>query len=53
MTNNEKRISDLFRELVPMSGKADSLAGEIIRATSKIGYRRYNDGDKIGVEYGN
>lgn len=53
MSNNEKRIDDLFRELVPMSGKADSLAGEIIRAISRIGYRRYNDGDKIGVEYGN
>lgn len=53
MTNNETRINELFKELVPGSGKADSLAGEIIRATSRIGYRRYNDGDKIGVDYGN
>lgn len=53
MTNNETRISELFKELVPGSGKADSLAGEIIRAMSRIGYRRYNDGDKIGVDYGN
>lgn len=53
MTTNETRISELFKELVPASGKADTLAGEIIRATSRIGYRRYNDGDKIGVDYGN
>lgn len=53
MTTNETRIDELFKELVPGSGKADSLAGEIIRATSRIGYRRYNDGDKIGVDYGN
>lgn len=52
MTPNEERISALFKELVPVSGKAESLAGEIIRATSRIGYRSYNDGDKIGVGYG-
>lgn len=52
MTEAETRISELFKELVPGSGKADSLAGEIIRATSRIGYRRYNDGDMIGVGYG-
>lgn len=53
MTNNEIRISNLFREMVPMNGKADSLAGEIVRAVNRIGYRRHNDGDKIGVGYGN
>lgn len=52
MTEAETRISELFKELVPGNGKADSLAGEIIRATSRIGYRRYNDGDKIGIGYG-
>lgn len=52
MTPNEERISALFKELVPGCGKADSLAGEILRATSRIGYRRYNDGDKIGIGYG-
>ena len=29
------------------------MAGEIVRATSRIGYRWYNDGDCIGVDYGN
>jgi hypothetical protein len=52
MTDTEKKISALFEELVPASGKADTVAGEIIRAVSRIGYRNYNDGDHIGVGYG-
>lgn len=28
------------------------MAGEIVRAVSRIGYRNYNDGDHIGVGYG-
>lgn len=35
-----------------MSGKAETVAGEIVRAISRIGYRNYNDGDHIGVGYG-
>ena len=27
--------------------------GEIVRAISRIGYRNFNDGDHIGVGYGN
>ena len=50
---NNARFDELFDELVPMSGKADSLAGEIIRAVSRIVYRYYNDGDIVGVGYGN
>lgn len=46
------QLNNLFDELVPMSGKADSLAGEIVRATSRIGYRFFNDGDQIGIGYG-
>ena len=45
-------LNRLFDELVPMSGKAESLAGEIVRATSRIGYRFFNDGDMVGVGYG-
>lgn len=45
MTKNEDRINELFKELVPDTGKADSLAGELVRAMSRIGYRFYNDGD--------
>lgn len=52
MTVNENRINSLFEELVPPIGKADSLAGEIIRATCRIGYRYFNDGDYIGIGYG-
>lgn len=52
MTMVEERINKLFGELVPCSGKADTVAGEIIRAISRIGYRNYNDGDHVGVGYG-
>lgn len=52
MTATEERINALFEELVPASGKADTVAGEIIRAVSRIGHRNYNDGDHIGVGYG-
>ena len=38
MTKNDERLNTLFEELVPASGKADSLAGELVRATSRIGY---------------
>lgn len=48
----EAKLSALFDELVPMSGKAATVAGEIVRAISRIGYRNYNDGDHIGVGYG-
>lgn len=50
--NDMERFDELFDELVPASGKADSLAGEIARATARIGYRFYNDGDQIGIGYG-
>ncbi len=52
MMKNQERFNSLFEELVPMSGKADSLAGEIARAVGRIGYRWLNDGDQIGIGYG-
>lgn len=52
MTQNSDRINNLFDELVPTSGKAESLAGEIVRAATRIAYRYYNDGDMIGTGYG-
>lgn len=52
MTATENKIHALFEELVPASGKADTVAGEIVRAVSRISYRNYNDGDHIGVGYG-
>lgn len=47
-----EKMNVLFEELVPPSGKCDSLAGEIIRAASRIGYRFFNDGDQLGIDYG-
>ena len=52
MTNTDNRINELFRELVPFEGKADTVAGEIIRAICRIGYRYINDGDRIDIGYG-
>ena len=52
MTENEKRIDKLFDELVPSYGQAESLAGELVRAMSRISYRFYNDGDQVGIGYG-
>ena len=52
MTAAENRISALFDELVPVSGKASTVAGEIIRAVNRIAYRNSNDGDHVGVGYG-
>lgn len=46
------KVDVLFAELVPPMGKADTLAGEIIRAASRIGYRFFNDGDQLGIGYG-
>lgn len=52
MTAVETKFGTLFDELVPPSGKADSLAGEIVRAVGRISYRFFNDGDHVGVGYG-
>ena len=51
-TKNTERLDALFEELVPDMGKAESMAGELVRATARIGHRFYNDGDCIGVGYG-
>lgn len=52
LTQDEKKINQLFSELVPACGKSDTVAGEIVRAIARLGYRWWNDGDKIGVGYG-
>ena len=48
----EEKLNGMFDELVPPTGKADTLAGEIVRAICRIGYRNWNDGDHLGVGYG-
>lgn len=53
MENALEKLNGLFEELVPDAGPAETKAGELVRAVSRIGYRYYNDGDKIGVERGN
>lgn len=55
MTNNdvERGLCELFDKYVPFSGKADTIGGEVVRAISRIVYRNFNDGDCIGVGYGN
>lgn len=53
MTKNDELINKLFNELVPRSGKADSLAGELVRAITRLGFRFYGDGDRLGIGYGN
>lgn len=45
-------INGMFEELVPAFGKAETKAGELVRAVTRIGGRYWNDGDKIGVGYG-
>lgn len=52
MTEIDEKLNELFRELVPDVGKADTLAGEIVRAITRIGYRWWNDGDMINKGYG-
>lgn len=47
------KLNELHDELVPEAGKADTVAGEMVRAISRIGYRFYNDGDQVGSGYGN
>ena len=52
MTANETKLSTLFDELVPASGAAQTVAGEIVRAINRLCYRNWNDGDHLGVGYG-
>jgi len=53
MTELDQRFHEYFERLVPEEGKAPSEAGEIVRAMCRIAYRNWNDGDHIGLGYGN
>ena len=46
------KLETLFEILVPSSGQAETLAGELVRAVMRIGYRWYNDGDYFYTGYG-
>lgn len=45
----QKEYNDLYEKLVPASGPADTIEGEVLRAASKIVYRFYNDGDEFNA----
>ena len=45
----EKELSD---KLVPATGKAETIGGEMLRAIERMIYRYFNDGDVIGMGYG-
>ena len=48
----EKRSDELFKQLVPASGAAETVEGELIRAINRLLYRFYNDGDYFYKGYG-
>lgn len=50
---DNKEFNALFDKYVPDQGHADTVGGELIRAVNKIVYRYYNDGDRVGIDYGN
>lgn len=52
MSTFRDKLHQLFEELVPSSGSASTVAGEIVRAVCRINYRYLNDGDHVGVGYG-
>lgn len=49
---SENPMETAFELLVPDSGKADTVAGELIRAMNRIMYRDMNDGDVFYEGYG-
>ena len=54
LTEKQDQIwHQLWDEYVPASGMAQTTGGEILRAMARIIYRFYNDGDMVGVGYGN
>ena len=44
--------NELFDKLVPASGKAETIGGEMLRAINRLIYRYYNDGDIVIQGYG-
>lgn len=49
---SDKPLQTAFELLVPDEGKADTEAGEIVRAANRLLYRAYNDGDVFYDGYG-
>lgn len=49
----DKSFEALRDKYVPDCGMANTKGGEIIRAYDRIVYRYFNDGDMVGISYGN
>lgn len=45
-------LDDWFEYLVPSSGKASTVAGELVRAVNRLTFRNWNDGDLFYQGYG-
>lgn len=41
----QNEYNELYKKLVPSQGAAETIEGEVLRASSKIVYRHFNDGD--------
>lgn len=50
--STDDKLEALFDILVPSSGPAETLAGELVRAMMRLEYRYYNDGDYFYTGYG-
>ena len=50
--NVDGDIESWSEDYIPQTGKANTIGGEILRATAQIVNRFYNDGDKIGIGNG-
>lgn len=48
---NDHPLNELYRKLVPPEGPAPTVHGEAVRHASKIIYRWFNDGEKVGDRY--
>lgn len=48
----DSELKKYFEELVPRSGPAETIEGEMIRAISRVIYRYLNDGDVFFLGYG-
>ena len=52
MTDIETKFDEIYKKIVPASGMADTVIGEIFRAVGRLGYRNWNDGDYFYEGYG-
>ena len=50
--SDEDVLDKVFQFMVPSSGSCTTEAGELVRAMTRLLYRRYNDGDWFFQDYG-